>query len=268
MIQERTITAEGRKMNCISFGKGKKTMLLISGLNVQDVRGLSVALGLWWLYRGFAKEYTLYCFDRREDLPEGCTVREMAEDIALGMKALGLKDACVLGVSQGGMIAQYLAIDHPELVRKLVLGVTLSRRNDTLARHIERWCALAEAGDKEGILLDYLQENYSAAYQERYRILLPLLAGFTKTMPLSRFLICAQACLSCESYELLEKISCPVLVLGGKEDKIVTPEASAEIAGKLNCEVYLYENGGHAVYEEEAKDFNRRVRDFFAREEY
>lgn len=54
------------------------------------------------------------------DIPENYSTRDMAEDQAKAMKALGIANANVMGVSQGGMIAQYLAIDHPELVRKLI----------------------------------------------------------------------------------------------------------------------------------------------------
>ena len=63
-------------------------------------------------------------------------------------------------------------------------------------------------------------------------------------------------------YERLGQISCPVLILGGKEDKIVTADASVEMAEKLDCELYLYENLGHAAYEE-AADFNQRILDFW-----
>ena len=58
-------------------------------------------------------------------------------------------------------------------------------------------------------------------------------------------------------------MKCPVLVLGGEDDKIVTGEASTEIAEKLGCECYLYPGLGHGAYEEDAKDFNQRVYDFF-----
>lgn len=54
-----------------------------------------------------------------------------------------------------------------------------------------------------------------------------------------------------------------MLVIGGRQDRIVTGEASEEIAGRLGCALYMYEALGHAAYEE-AADFNRRVLDFFA----
>ena len=49
---------------------------------------------------------------------------------------------------------------------------------------------------------------------------------------------------------------------GGMQDKVTSGAATLEIAEKLDCESYLYEDLGHAAYEE-AKDFNQRVYDFF-----
>ena len=91
----------------------------------------------------------------------------------------------------------------------------------------------------------------------------PLLARFAQPKNEMRFLRLAKACLSCTVYDHLEQITCPTLVLGGKEDKIVTGEASAEIAAKLGCTLHLYEGLGHSAYEE-AADFNERIYTFFA----
>ena len=78
------------------------------------------------------KTHTVYLFSRKRSLPETYSIREMAADQAAAMKAMGISDAHVLGVSQGGMIAQYLASDHPELVGKLVLAVTAPCVNDSI----------------------------------------------------------------------------------------------------------------------------------------
>ena len=71
----------------------------------------------------------------------------------------------------------------------------------------------------------------------------------------------AKSCLTCNTYEELDKITCPIFVIGGGIDQVVGGGASKEIANKLNCEIYLYENWGHAAYEE-AKDFNQKVFEF------
>ena len=74
----------------------------------------------------------------------------------------------------------------------------------------------------------------------------------------------AKSCLTCNAYDELDKIKCPVFVIGGRQDKVVGGKASEEIAEKLGCEIYMYDNLGHAAYEE-AKDFNKRVYEFFRR---
>ena len=63
-------------------------------------------------------------------------------------------------------------------------------------------------------------------------------------------------------FEALEKIKCPVIVLGGRQDKVVTGSASEEIAEKLGCKIHMYDGLGHAAYEE-ARDFNQIVFEFF-----
>lgn len=252
--------------NCIRFGKGSKTLILIAGLNVRDAKGKIAALGVAYQYRCFAKDYTVYIFDRREELPEHFSVEEIAEDIADCMAALKLDRADVFGVSQGGMIAQYLALDHPELVDKLVLGVTASRSNATLQAVIGRWCSMARAGSIRGVMKDYFYTTYSEAYLKKNAPLIPILIRSIKPMPSARFLTLAEACLTSSTYERLPELRCPVLVLGGGKDQVVTPAATIEIAEKLGCEPVMYEQYGHSAYEE-VPDFNRRVMAFLQNQE-
>ena len=264
--REQTVEKDGIRMNVISFGKGPRPLVLISGLNLRDVRGADAALGLWALYRGFGKTHTVWCFDRREDLPAKFSLERIADDIAAGMDCLGLCGADVLGVSQGGMIAQYLAIRRSDLVRRMVLGVTLSRPNETMTSRITSWCDYARRGGLTRIAEEYMRSNYSPGYLKKYGPFLPLLIRVMKTMPPDRFITLAETCLGCDTYDRLGEIRCPVLVLGGAQDRIVTAEGSREIAGRLGCELHIYDDGFHSVYEEQAQDFNRRVKEFFSRQ--
>ncbi len=258
-VKEQKLPLPGMEIDTITFGSGRKPLVMLQGLNTHGIRGAGLSLA--WMYRMFAKDYQVWLFDRRPDIPEGMTVREMAADVAMAMDTLGISNADVLGVSQGGMIAQYLAIDRPDLVHKLVLAVTLSRNNDTVRSVIQKWIALTERQDWKGLVADMADTMYSADYAKRYRPLLPLLAILQKPGDIQRFLRLARACLTCNAYEEMDKIRCPALVIGGRQDKVVTGEASEEIAQRLHCQCHLYENLGHAAYEE-AKDFNRRVYEF------
>lgn len=247
------------QMDYISFGMGTKPLIMIQGLNTRGLNG--AALSLAYMYRLFAKDYKVYLFDRRPVVQEGITVRDMASDIAMAMDALGIGKADVLGVSQGGMIAQYLAIDRPDLVRKLVLAVTLSQNNDTVKQVVDRWIDMAERNAMKELVADMAEKMYSGAYVKRYRPLMPLLTVLQKPKDVQRFVTLAKACLTCNAYKDLDKIKCPVFVIGGRQDQVVSGRASEEIAASLGCKIHMYDHLGHAAYEE-AKDFNQRVYDF------
>jgi pimeloyl-ACP methyl ester carboxylesterase len=260
--KERKIKVNGREIDYISFGRGEKVMLMIQGLNTRGIKGAAIPLA--YTYRVFAKEYTVYLFDRRPDAADGITVRELARDVADAMDALGLRNADVLGVSEGGMIAQYLAIDRPDLVNRLVLAVTLARNNETVISVIERWIELTKKGDMRTLVTDMAEKMYSDRYVKRYKPFLPLLAILQKPKDPALFITLARSCLTCDSYHELHKIKCPTLAIGGSEDKVVGSHAIAEIAEVMGCDMYLYDGLGHAAYEE-AKDFNTRVLEFFGK---
>ena len=257
--KESKLDISGRQFDYITFGSGAKPLIMIQGLNTRGIKGS--ALSLAYMYRIFAKDFKVYLFDRRPDVHDGITVREMAADIAAAMDALEITNADVFGVSQGGMIAQYLAIDRPNLVRRLVLAVTLAKNNDTVMHVVNDWVEMVEKGDFKGLVADMAEKMYSEAYVKRYRLLMPLLTSLQKPKDSQRFIMLAKACLTCNTYEILDKIKCPTLVIGGKQDRVVTGAASEEIAEKLGCKIHMYENLGHAAYEE-AKDFNQIVYDF------
>lgn len=258
-VKNLTLKMDNTCLDCVRFGNGKKTLVLLPGLSFQGVRGAAVMLA--FMYRIFTKEYTVYVLDKKADIPAGYTIRDMADDVAYAMKRLYLQNADVFGVSQGGMIAQYLAIDHPHLVHKLVLGVTASRCNEVMEKVIHDWIQMAEADDCGAIVTDMYVKMYSDAYSRKYRWVYPVLTRIVKLKDLNRFTTLARTCLTCESYPELHKIICPVFVIGGQQDRIVTGQASQEIADVLECEIYMYEDLGHAAYEE-APDYNERILEF------
>ena len=262
--KELNIEVNGGNITVLQFGSGAKPLVMIPGLRMNDLKGSSAAAALG--FRMFAKNYTVCLFDRKIPAEQGCTIHDLAEDLFAAMRKLNIDNAFVFGVSQGGMIAQDLAVHHPSSVKKLALGVTAARTNETIETVIQRWLKLAETAGLSAVAEDYMLTACSEEYIRRYRHLIHLALKLQKTMPADRFMILARSILSCNTYNDLERISCPVLVLGGMQDRIVTPEASMEIADQLHCEYHMYENYGHEAYAE-AKDFNRRVYDFFEKDE-
>lgn len=267
------IHIEDTDMDYITFGQGDDVLVMIPGLGdgLTTVKGM--ALPLAYTYRMYAKDYRVYIFSRKNHLEKyaektvnkGYSTRDMAEDLAFGMQTLGITRAKVLGVSQGGMIAQYLAIDHPSFVDRLVLAVTLSRQNPTVQNAVADWLEFARQGDYKSLMIDIAEKSYSETYLRKYRRLYPVLCKIGRPKDFRRFIIQADACAGHNAYALLNRISCKTLVIGGSCDKIVSAAASVELAGQIkDSELYLYEGLGHAAYEE-APDFNSRVMQFFSK---
>lgn len=249
-------------MDYISFGNGKKTLVMIPGLGdgLKTAKGMAIPFAI--LYRGFAKNYTVYVFSRKNRLEEGYTTRDMAKDLHRAMSQLGIERADIVGVSQGGMIAQYFAIDFPEIVNKLVLVVTLARQNKIIQGVIPSWIEMAHRKDYKGIMVDTAEKSYTEKRLKQYRPFYSILGNVGKTKDFSRFLIMARACMEHDSYDELAKITAPTLIIGADCDMIVGGKASEEIADRIKCsELKMYQGFGHGVYEE-AKDFNQVVMEY------
>lgn len=110
-IKMETASLHNGEMEYARFGVGKKFFIIIPGLSIKNI--LKSAAIVAESYKIFAEEYTVYLFDRRKMISPGYSLKEMADDIAEAMKNLGISNADIFGFSQGGMIAQDLAIRYP-----------------------------------------------------------------------------------------------------------------------------------------------------------
>ena len=261
-VKNGQLQMDGTTMDYIRFGSGKKHLILLPGLGdgLRTVKG--TALPMAAMYRACARDHTVWMFSRKNDLPAGYTIRRMAEDVKKAMVQLHIPRAHIVGVSMGGMIAQFLAADYPEKVDRLVLVVTAPRPNALLRDGVITWMKQAQWGKHRELMEDNLRRMYSEKYVRLTVWSVPLLAGVTKPASYDRFLVQAQACLDHNSYDVLPLIAAPTLVIGGAADRVLGAEGSREMVQCIpGAQLYIYPHGTHALYEEE-RDFNRRVLDF------
>ena len=142
----KTLYFNDKSMDYVTFGKGMQPLVIIPGLGdgLQTVKGKAQLFSL--SYRLLAKRYKVYVFSRINELRQGYTTRDMAADVAEAMETLNLDAAYVMGISQGGMIAQWLAVDFPEKVQKLILAVTTAKPSQLARERIEHWQKISQSG--------------------------------------------------------------------------------------------------------------------------
>ena len=234
-VKRGTVRLTGNEIEYFSFGSGDRAFVMLPGLSVKSVTASAESIAS--MYRRFSRDFTVWCFERPKFLFENITIDDLAEYTAQAMLALGLKNACVFGASMGGMTAQLIAIRHPELVDRLLLASTCARLNDTARAVMGRWVECAEAGDVDAFCDSFIDVLFG------------------------------KACASLNAYDFLDRLRCRTLVIGAQNDRVLTAQASVEIAEKLGCGLYLYGSEyGHCVFDE-APDYKDRIYRFFSEQE-
>lgn len=258
---KNTARIDTAEMDYFRFGEGEKIFVMIPGISIKKVS--ETASSVAGAYRDFCKEYTVYVFDRKNNIEPGYSIEAMAEDTAKVMKSLGLKDVYLFGVSQGGMIAQCLAAEHPELVKKLLLASTVAKETKESREILTYWTCCALKGKRKELIEGFLDALYTEKLLKKYKEYLVEMFKETTDGELIRFCFLAASCEGLDLTEKLKKIKCPAFVMGGAKDKLFGVESFKALADSLNCGMYIFEDYCHAVYDE-SPEFKKKIAEFFA----
>jgi len=223
----------------------------------------------------FAARHRVIAFDNRgagqtEAPDRPYTTRLMAADTLALMDALGIERAHVVGVSMGGMIAQELALAHPERVRSLHLGCTLARPDAYMLALNTAWRDMRIGLGRDQTLRTLALWLFApTTYAERPDLVEMLLQNaLANPYPQSvvGFLRQGEAIDTHDAIDRLEAIRCPTLVSVGEEDILVPPRFSRDIAKRIpGAELRLVPGAGHCYFLERPEVFNEISLDFIAR---
>ncbi|UCD10211.1 MAG: alpha/beta hydrolase [Dehalococcoidales bacterium] len=230
------------------FGHGSSTLVAFNGLAFNHAPPSGLFLRRWTnAYSNLADSYTIYALNRKKGLPDGYTLADMSNDYATMIKEELSAPVDVLGVSLGGSIAQHLASDYPDLVRKLVIvgcgycfgdegrELAVRLRDLTLKRKWRRASATLGVHMAPQRVKGYIFSALMFAY--------PVL--YSPTGP-SDGVIEINAQLQHNFKERLSSINSPTLVAAGDRDSF-TPEALLrETADNIpNSKLIIYPGMGH-----------------------
>ena len=197
------------------------------------------------------------------------TVAQMMPPCVAFCRALGLKAIHVVGFSLGGMIAQELALDHPDLVQRLILLGTAPRGGEGLTF---TELSAEEQADPVAFLLGAFFTP-SEASQAAGRQYMKRLESRTRDrdLPTSRNSAVAQLAAIREwgtipasgRYATLQKITHPTLIVHGNKDVVVGPLNALILAEQLpNAQLIVYSDSSHGAQYQHARTFLQHVKLF------
>ncbi|MBN1191071.1 MAG: alpha/beta hydrolase [Dehalococcoidales bacterium] len=259
-MKESTI-ATGFSKNGLPYlriGGGAGNLVIFEGLSFDHdppvgMQKRMIASG----YRDFSSQFTVYYLGRKPHLPQGYSIKDMADDYAAMVEAEMEPPVDIMGLSTGGAIAQQFAVDHPGLVRKLVLasaGYKLSVTGAAAQRKMidcvrqGKWRAGAAA--LGGVMASGMARPLSIA-------LLWLMGGmmFKSANGPSDGLVELEAEDKFNFKERLPELKMPVLVIGGENDRFYPVAETGDMIP--SARVIIYPHAGHMVAMK--KQFNREI---------
>ena len=264
-----TVSTNGIKLYYDERGTGESVLLIM---------GITAPGAVWELHAQFWQErFRCLLPDNRgvglTDKPPGpYSSALMADDFAGLLDTLGLERVRVVGCSMGSIIAQQLALRHPQRVRSLVLMCPWARC-DAYARGIFEHMKTIKARLRPEEFMNYVQLLiFSKPTWDDPKGLADLVAGRRQAaldaqdahaQPSHALEAQADACTSHDTLAELGRIRCPALVIGGGADIFTPPWMAEEVAqGIPGSELHLYPGAGHAFHWERIEDFNPRVREW------
>jgi pimeloyl-ACP methyl ester carboxylesterase len=173
-------------------------------------------------------------------------VEKHADDMIRSVEQLGFGPAVWECLSAGGPIGQWVAIKRPDLVRGLILSSSYDYVSGRLKKTLGKWLAIAEQeGDR-----DPFWEMFEPKYRPPAEVLAAvdpaLLEGVRTARSPARFQNLLRELLDLDQREILPRIECPTLVIGGQDDRYVPAEVQREMAQRIpNGELELCPGFGH-----------------------
>jgi 3-oxoadipate enol-lactonase len=184
------------------------------------------------------------------------TIAQLAEDASGLLSALQLESAHVLGISMGGMIAQELALAHPDQVRTLTLGGTYCggpRSVQARPSVIQGLAAAMMSGDRERALRSGWEINVSQTMvndADAYAAFLAIAERRAVAVPV--VIAQLQACAAHDTSTRLGELATPTLVIHGTEDQLLPVDNGRQIASLIpGSKLEILDGVGHMFFWEQ-----------------
>ena len=204
------------------------------------------------------------------------TVAGMARDAASLIDALGLEQDDLFGFSMGGYVAQQIAVDRPDLLRRLILVGTGPRGGEGMAQLDPEVAPLfGKVYDPQDLMWLPIFFSPSDTSQAAGRVFLERIRARSedRDVPVSEATVAAHSAAARDwgaaapgSFDYLNGIRQPTLVVNGSNDIVVATLNSYTLQQNLpNAELILFPDSNHGSHFQFTEQFNRYLTDFLER---
>ena len=240
------------------------------------ISGLGSNATIWFKQLpALSEHYKVLAFDNRgagrTAKPEyEYTISQLAYDTRYLMDALQMEPAHIFGFSMGGMIAQEIALQWPEAVKSLVLGCTFAGGPHSIRAGQEIASYLRPAGPGVQRFEENMHASWLLLYSEEWiaanHDLLMQRANELKDLRTAPEFFARQvdAVAKHDTFDRLDKIKVPTLILTGDKDQLMPPQNSRLLNERIpNSQLVVLPGAGHYFFVEFAEETNAHILRFW-----
>jgi 3-oxoadipate enol-lactonase len=165
--------------------------------------------------------------------PGPYTLDDLVDDAARLIREWGRGPVIYVGLSMGGMVAQGLAIRHPELVRAIVLANTTARNPEAAKPIWAERIATVEANGMAPLVDATLERWLTASFRAAQPALVESVRALLQRCDPRGYVACSHAVANVDWLDRLHTIRCPTLVIAGRHDAGTTPAMAQAIADRV-----------------------------------
>jgi 3-oxoadipate enol-lactonase len=238
-------------------GLGEGRALLLGG-------SLGTTLEMWDPQLPLGRFRRLIRFDHRghgrSPVPPGpYSIADLGGDVIALMDRLGLERASYCGLSIGGMVGQWLAINAPERIEKLVLICTAAFLPPR-SNWVERAELVRTAGSAGVVAGTVIGRWFTPPFAQTHRELVARYRAMIAATPAEGYAGCCEAIADLDVRAGLGGVTAPTLVIAGAEDPSIPPEHGEAIAQAVaGARIEVLDPAAHLASVERAADVNRLI---------
>lgn len=268
LMSHNVTVDDGAVIHTVDHGEGRPLVLL---------HGVTLSIATWpYQIATLSKEFRVVAVDQRghgrsQRGKDGYGIERMASDAAQVLSHFDLRDAIVVGHSMGGMVAQQMCLDFPDLARERVAGTILLSTACAVAQGIPGWStmnrvvrpgALARAGGLPPGEVGYALARLAIGNKADPRHVTHT-RNMTASIPPATLAALMPGVINFDIRSRLKDYPVPALVITGSRDLLTPPRLGREIARRIpGAEFEVVPGGGHMLMMERAEWLNERIAAF------